>query len=153
MHLAELNIAVPKYELDDPRIADFMNNLERVNALAERSPGFVWRLKDDAGNATGIATPWQGDTIPNMSVWETPEQLEHFVWNTLHKRFYQRKAEWFSAMKSHHFVMWWVEDGHRPTLAEAKDRLDHLDANGNSDYAFGWSHLPYIKLWQSQRCA
>ncbi|MFZ1773803.1 MAG: DUF3291 domain-containing protein [Rhizobiaceae bacterium] len=152
MHLAELNIAVPKYPLDDPRIADFMDNLERINGLAATMPGYVWMHKDDTGHAMHIPTPWPG-AAANLTVWESAEHLEHFVWNTVHKRFYNRKAEWFSAMQSHHFVMWHVEEGHRPTLLEARDRLAHLDTHGNSDFAFGWSHLSHIKLWQSQRCA
>ena len=152
MHLAELNIAVPKHRLDDPRIADFMDNLERINGLAATMPGYVWMHKDDSGHAMNIPTPWP-DAVANLTVWESAEQLEHFVWNTVHKKFYNRKAEWFDAMKSHHFVMWFVDEGHRPTLQEAKERLDHLDLNGNSGYAFNWSHLPHIKLWQSQRCA
>jgi Domain of unknown function (DUF3291) len=152
MHLAELNIAVPKYPLDDPRIADFMNNLERINGLGATMPGFVWIHKDDSGHAMNMPTPWP-DAAANLTVWETAEQLEHFVWNTVHKKFYSRKAEWFDAMKSHHFVMWHVEEGHRPTLQEAKERLDHLDLHGNSSYAFNWAHLQHIKLWQSQRCA
>jgi hypothetical protein len=152
MHLAELNIAVPKYPLDDPRIADFMNNLERINGFAQTMPGFVWMHKDDSGHAMNMPTPWP-EAAANLTVWESAEQLEHFVWNTVHKRFYSRKAEWFEAMKSHHFVMWHVEEEQRPTMEEAKDRLDHLDLHSNSDYAFNWSHLPHIKLWQSQRCA
>ncbi len=151
MHLAELNIAIPKVPLDDPRIADFMDNIERVNALGAAMPGFVWMLKGEGAGATDVETPWPG-TIANMSVWKSAEQLEHFVWNTVHRQFYQRKAEWFSAMASHHFVMWWVEEGHCPDLLEAKSRLDYLDAHGNTDHAFGWSHLPHVKLWQSQRC-
>ena len=157
MYLAELNIAVPKYPLDDPRIADFVNNLERVNSLAHKMPGFVWMHKDEAeGHAFALPTPFSSrgrDVAANLSVWETPEQFEHFVWNTIHKLFYTRKADWFDAMDTHHFVMWWVEEGHQPTLEEAKERLDHLNENGNSDFAFDWSHLPHIKLWQSQRCA
>ncbi|WP_421858991.1 DUF3291 domain-containing protein [Oricola sp.] len=151
MHLAQLNIAVPKYGLDDPRMADFVDNLVRINSLGASMPGFVWMLTDESGHASSIPTPWP-DAIANMTVWETPEHLETFVWNTVHKRFYNRRQEWFSAMKSHHLVMWWVEEGHKPDLAEAKERLDHLDRHGDSDYAFGWSHLPHIKLWQSQRC-
>jgi Domain of unknown function (DUF3291) len=152
MHLAELNIAVPKYPLDDPRIADFVNNLARINDLAATMPGYVWMHKDESGSAFHLPTPWPA-AAANLTVWESAEQLEHFVWNTVHKKFYNRKAEWFDAMKSHHFVMWHVEEGHRPTLQEAKERLDHLDLHGNSGYAFNWSHLPHIKLWQSQRCA
>lgn len=152
MHLAELNIAQPRYALDDPRIADFVNNVARINGLAEKMPGFVWMHKDDSGGALHLPSPWP-DAIVNMSVWETLRHLEHFVWNTVHKRIYQRKAEWFDAMDSHHFVMWWVDSGHQPSLSEAKERLDHLDRHGNTDHAFDWAHLPHVKLWQSQRCA
>lgn len=151
MHLAELNIAVPKYPLDDPRIADFMDNLERINGLAATMPGFVWMHKDDSGHAMHLPTPWP-EAAANLSVWESADQLEHFVWNTVHKRFYNRKAEWFDAMKSHHFVMWTIEEGHRPTLQEAKERLDYLNTHGNSDHAFGWGHLPHVKLWQQAKC-
>ena len=141
MPLAELNIAMPKFHLDDPRIADFMHNLERVNRLAERMPGFVWRfVEEPEGHPEHQPIPWDTQIV-NLSVWERPEDLEHFVWNTLHKTFYDRKAEWFEAMEAHHFVMWEVPEGHHPTLLEAKERLDHLDAHGNTDFAFGWSHL------------
>jgi len=146
MPLAELNIAVPTVPLNDPRIADFMNNLDRINRLAHRMPGFIWMHRDEAiGHAMFRQTPWPG-AVANMSVWENAEALKHFVWNTVHKTFYDRKAEWFEALESHHLVMWTVPEGHRPTLAEAKERLDHLDTHGNSDTAFGWSHLPHIKL-------
>ncbi|MEO0497830.1 MAG: DUF3291 domain-containing protein [Pseudomonadota bacterium] len=151
MHLAQINIAKPKYALDDPRIADFMDNLQRINTLGSTMPGFVWIHQDETGHAMHQPTPWPG-AAANMTVWETPEHLEHFVWNTVHKQFYNRKAEWFEAMDSHHFVMWWVEEGHRPTLMEAKERLDHLDEHGQTDHAFGWEHLPHVKLWQQQRC-
>ena len=154
MHVAELNIGVLTHEIDDPRMADFVNNLARVNAMADRMPGFVWRLVGDGTNNGALdLRPFPNSMMAvNMSVWETVEQLEQYVWNTVHKRFYNRKAEWFSPMKSHHFVMWFVDEGHIPTVGEAKERLDHLDAHGSSDYAFNWSHLEHIKLWQSQRC-
>lgn len=153
MHLAQLNIGKSKYALDDPRIADFMDNLDRINQLAERMPGFVWRLQDDLGNATAIKTHSFGaDVIVNLSVWKSVETLEKFVWQTVHKKFYDRKVEWFKKMDSHHFVMWPVEQAHRPTLLEAKKRLDRLNAHGNSDFAFDWAHLPHVKLWQEQAC-
>ncbi len=152
MHLAELNIAVPRYPLDDPRIADFMDNLERINGLAHRMPGFVWMHRDEAdGHAMHQPTPWP-DAAANLSVWERAEDLEQFVWNTVHRAFYARKAEWFEAMRTHHFVMWPVPEGHRPTLAEAKARLDHLDAHGDTDHAFGWGHLPHVGMWRAKRC-
>jgi hypothetical protein len=154
MHIAELNIGRLLHPIGDPRIADFVDNLGRVNAMAERMPGFVWRLVGDDTNDNALAVrPFADPTMAvNMSVWETVEHLEHFVWNTVHKRFYARKAEWFEALKSHHFVMWFVEEGHIPTLAEAEERINHLDAHGNTDFAFDWAHLEHVKLWQTQRC-
>lgn len=153
MHLAELNISELLAPLESPQLRDFVANVERMNSLAERSDGFVWRFRDDARSPVPTVSPWPNNVIYTLSVWQSPIQLEHFVWNTVHKKIYQRKQEWFQLMKSHHLVMWWVDEGAWPTLAEAKARLDHLDSNGNSDHAFGWSHLPQVKLWQTQRCA
>ncbi len=153
MQLAEANIAKALYPLDDPAIAGFVNRIDLVNAVAARSPGFVWRYQARAGDPVGVPAFDSANTIFNMSVWSAPADLEHFVWNTVHRQVYRRKAEWFAAIASHHFVMWWVEDGHRPAPGEAKERLDHLDRHGNTDHAFDWAHLPHVKLWQSQRCA
>ncbi len=153
-HLAQLNVGHIRYATDDPRMAEFMGQLDAVNALAERSPGFVWRLKDDASNnATNILVSADPHFLINMSVWETAEQLEHFVWNTVHKRIYQKKGNWFAPMATPHFVMWWVPAGHTPTPQEALARLSHLTQQGPSDHAFGWESLPNIKLWMNQRCA
>jgi hypothetical protein len=152
MHLAELNIGYFRFPAEDPRMAGFMDNLDRVNAIAERSDGFIWRLKDDSGNATAIRPFPDENMALNLSVWRDAESLEHYVWNTVHKQFYAKRAEWFQLMSAHHFVMWWVEEGHLPTPQEAKERLDHLRENGDSDFAFGWSHLPHVKLWQQARC-
>jgi hypothetical protein len=154
MHIAELNIGRLKHPIDDPRMADFVDNLARVNAMADRMPGFVWRLVGDGSNGGALELrPFPDPMMAvNMSVWETVEQLEQYVWKTVHQRFYNRKAEWFEKMTKHYFVMWFVEEGHTPTLDEAKERLAHLEAHGNSDHAFGWDHLEHIKLWQSQRC-
>ena len=154
LHIAQLNIGRFRYETNDPRMADFMNNLERVNALAERSPGFVWRYTDATGNATDTR-PYDGDPLMavNLSVWESIEALEKFVWQTVHKRFYGRRPEWFDTLDGPHFVMWWVPAGHLPTLAEAKERLEHLAAHGPSDFAFGWESVPAAQLWKTARCA
>jgi heme-degrading monooxygenase HmoA len=153
MHLAELNIARPRFPLDDPRMVDFVDNLDRVNAVAERSPGFVWRLKGDGNDATDIRFDDDPDSIVNMSVWETAEHLEHFVWNTVHKHIYRRRGEWFPSFGKPYFVMWYVPVGHEPTLAEAKARLDHLAANGSNSYSFGWEGLPNLRRWMEERCA
>ena len=152
-HLAQLNIGRFRYPTDDPRMADFMNNLDLVNGLAERSKGFVWRLKDESNNATNFR-PFNDDPnmAVNLTVWESVEDLERFVWQTVHKRFYGRRPEWFDAMDTPHFVMWWVPAGHLPTLVEAKERLEHLAANGPSDYAFGWESVSAAQLWKTARC-
>jgi len=152
MPLAELNIAMPKYPLDDPRIAGFTDNIQRVNDLAATMPGFVWRHVDEApGHPGHRPVPWP-NAIVTLSVWERAEDLHHFVRNTIHKAFYERRAEWFDAMDAHHFVMWHIAPDHRPTLAEAKARLDHLDTHGDTDHAFGWSHLAPIAHRNSQQC-
>jgi len=152
-HLAQLNVGRIRYPTDDPRMGEFMGALDAVNALAERSPGFVWRLKDGSNNATSILVTADPSFLINMSVWETPEQLEHFVWNTVHKRFYTKKGSWFEPMTTPHFVMWWIPAGRIPTTDEAMARLRHLTEHGSSDHAFGWEDLPHIKLWMQQRCA
>ena len=115
MRLAELNVGYATYPLDDPRMSGFMDNLDTINALAERSLGFVWRMKSDSGNATDISVPGDAEIISNMSVWEDVASLGNYVFNTVHARFYERKEEWFQAMTSHHFVMWMVKDNHTLT--------------------------------------
>jgi hypothetical protein len=152
-HLAQLNIGRLRYPTDDPRVADFMNNLDLVNSLAERSKGFVWRFKDDSGNATNIRPFADPTMIVNMSVWKYVETLERFVWQTIHKRFYGRRPEWFDKMQKPYVVMWWVVAGHRPTIEEAKERLEYLTAHGPSDHAFGWESVPTAQLWKTARCA
>jgi hypothetical protein len=153
MQLAQVNIGRVLGDADDPRMADFYNNLARVNALAERMPGFVWRLKDDSGDSA-MALHWPGDTTMsvNMSVWEDGDALGKFVFQTVHRNIYARGHEFFEKPKALTVALWWIEDGHIPTLEEAKARLDHLNAHGPSDFAFGWADLPSAKLWQEKRC-
>lgn len=152
MFLAELNIARALYDNDDPRMAGFTDNVDAVNNVAERSKGFVWRLKDDTGSATDI--PWNDDPrmLVNMSVWESAEDLEHFVWNTVHKKIYDKKEKWFPQMEMAHFVMWWVPEDHRPTLKEAHQKLDFYQKNGPTDDAFGWDKLTNLKTWMNKQC-
>jgi hypothetical protein len=153
-HLAQLNIGRFRYETADPHMADFMNNLERINAVAERSPGFVWRYTDATGNATDTR-PFDGDPrmAVNLSVWESVEALEKFVWQTVHTRFYGRKHEWFEKLDGAYFVLWHVPAGHRPSVQEAIERLEHLKVHGPSEHAFGWQDVASAKLWKSARCA
>ena len=154
LHLAELNVGRLIAPTDDPRVAEFMGALSRVNALAERMPGYVWRMTGETGfSATDLAPSDDPQLIPNISVWETVETLEAFVWNTVHRQFYERRQEWFQILGQMHFVMWWVPVGHRPTLAEALDRLEHLRTHGDSDHAFGWAWLKDAQLYKSKACA
>jgi hypothetical protein len=152
-HLAELNIGRIRWPLDDPRMADFANNLALVNGLAERSPGFVWRYTDASGSAVNTRPFEDPQIIVNVSVWENVEALERYVWQTVHKRFYGRRHEWFDKLDGPHMVLWWVPVGHRPTMIEAKERLAHLAAHGPSEHAFGWESVASAQLWKSGRCA
>jgi len=154
MHLAELNVGRLVAPQDDPRVRDFMDNLDRVNGLAKRMPGFQWMMEGSSG-AGNTDSAIDGDPlyIPNLSVWESVETLEKFVWGTIHKQFYERRAEWFEVLGSMQFVMWWVPEGHQPGLDEALARLDHLRENGDSDHAFGWKHLEQAQMWRSHGCA
>ena len=141
MHVAELNIVHRRFAFDDPRFADFINNLERINALAERAPGFVWRLKDDSGTSIHIETGDDPTLLPNLSLWETIEDLHRFTFQTVHARIYDRRHEWFDPHQQAHFVMWHVPVGHRPSLEEAFAQLETLRRHGSSDRVFGWETL------------
>lgn len=153
MHAAELNIGRALYPLDDPRMAGFMTMLDAINAIAERSPGFAWRMKDETGvGATNIKYTDDPQQIANMSVWESAEALEHFVWNTAHKKIYNGKHSWFEVPKAPILVMWPVPIGHVPTLEEGLERLEHLRAQGSTDYAYGWDRLPQLQAWMTKKC-
>ena len=153
-HLAQINIGRVLGGPDDPRMADFYNNLARVNELAERMPGFVWRLKDETGDsAMGLHWPGDATMAVNMSVWESPEALGKFVFQTVHRGIYARKHEFFQKPKAITVALWWIPAGHIPTLEEAKERLDHLNANGPSEFAFGWADLPSAKVFLEKKCA
>ena len=151
MHLAELNIGKFKYSTSDPRMAGFMDNLERVNALSERSEGFVWRLKGDNNNATDFRVG--DDYAVNMSVWTDPQSLENYVFKTVHVQFYKNKADWFDLMEKPHMVFWWIPEGHTPTLFEAMDKLQDLEKNGATENAFGWAEVMDIERMRKLRCA
>lgn len=136
-HLAELNIATLRAPLDSPVLADFVGNLERINALAEASDGFVWRLKDDAGDATAFR-PFGDEVIVNVSVWRDVDALRQFMFQSAHAPIMRRRAEWFLPMEQAHVVLWWVPAGHTPDLGEAADHLDRLRREGPGPLAFGF---------------
>lgn len=136
MHLAEINVGRLLHPLTDPRIAEFVDNLDRVNALAEASSGFVWRLKDESGNATQISAYEDPHIILNMSVWRSPEELYEFAYRTVHRRFVQRRKEWFELFGAQYLALWWVEEGHIPAISEGQKRLAHLERFGPTAWSF-----------------
>lgn len=155
MHLAELNIGRLLAPTDDPRVADFMANLDRVNGLGKRMPGFVWMMEGSGEPGTGNTEAKIGGDpqfVSNLTVWEDVESLERFVWGTIHKQFYDRRAEWFEIMGDQHFVMWWVPEGYQPTLDEALERLEMRKTQGDTEVAFGWSYLPKAQMWRAKHC-
>lgn len=138
MHLAQVNIGKVRFGLESPEMADFVNNLEPINAIAEKSPGFVWRLKDESGDATNVKVEDNPDIIVNMSVWENVESLKHFMFKTHHISFLKRKKEWFVPMAEASYALWWVPKGYIPTVQEAMTRLEHLRKHGESKEAFSF---------------
>ena len=135
--LAQLNIAQMKTPLDAPEMADFIANLDRINALAEAAPGFIWRLTGDDDNATSIR-PFGPNTLVNMSVWRDVQTLSDYVYKTVHVEIMKRRKEWFERMPEAYNVLWWVPSGHRPDEYEAMQRLQTLRAMGPSDKAFSF---------------
>ena len=153
MRLAQMNVGRTKGLIDEPVMAGFKAELDRINALAERCPGFVWRFQDDSGHAMHARGFDDPRVALNLTVWEDAEALEFFVWKTVHAKVYARKAEWFEPMDEAHLVMWWVEDGHRPGIEEAVGRLEHLRRHGETDHAFGWAGAERAEAWRARRCA
>jgi len=137
--LAQINIGRLVAPPDDPRVADFVNALDEINALAERSPGFVWRLKSDSGNALDIRYSEDPLEALNMSVWESVESLLSYAYNSKHVEFFRRRAEWFEKHAKPHYCLWWVPEGHVPTVAEGIERLEHYREHGATEYAFWFS--------------
>jgi hypothetical protein len=135
-HLAELNIARMLAPLDDAVMADFTNNLDRINRLGDESPGFVWRFQSEEGNATTFR-PFPDDMIiVNLSVWESIDALFQYVYYSEHADYFRRRKEWFHKIDLSAVVMWWIPVGHVPTLEEAKERYDHLAQHGPTPHAF-----------------
>jgi Domain of unknown function (DUF3291) len=140
--LAELNVGRLLAPTDDPRVAEFMGALDKVNGLGKRMPGFVWMMEGSGAPGTGnTEAKIDGDPqyVSNLTVWESVETLEAFVFNTVHRQFLDRRAAWFEVLGQMHFVMWWVPTGHRPSLVEALAKLDQLRSEGPSDAAFDWA--------------
>jgi hypothetical protein len=138
--LGQFNIARARWPLDDPRMAEFTQNVDRMNALAARSPGYVWRLEDEEGPD---APKFPGDPLMTftLSVWRDADSLRAFTWSTIHKRFRMRRDEWFQPLDRPYLAIWPISDGHRPNGREALAMLDLLTREGASDAVFGTEAL------------
>jgi hypothetical protein len=134
--VVQLNIARMIAPMDNPIMQDFFDALEPVNALADTSPGFVWRLQDESGNATSIQGFDDPSLLVNLSVWESVDALKDFVYLPGHLDFLRAKKRWFKPMSTPHLVLWWVPEGQIPTISEARSRLEALTLNGPSPEAF-----------------
>jgi hypothetical protein len=136
-HLAQYNVAKLVAELDDPRLADFIANLDRINRLGDRSPGFVWRHQNADGNSTGTRVGTDPLVVINFTVWESIEALFEYTYHSDHVEVFRRRRDWFEDHGGQHYLaMWWIPAGHVPTVEEAEERLTHLKAHGPTEYAF-----------------
>lgn len=137
MHLAQFNIARAKAPLDSPVMKEFVDNLVLINAIAETSEGFIWRLQDESGDATNIKLFDDPLIIINMSIWESIESLRNFVFRSRHLDFLKKKKLWFEKAEQPNLVLWWIPPGHIPSLEEAKNKLSYLKKHGETSHAFG----------------
>jgi hypothetical protein len=135
-HIAQVNIGKFRFPTTDPRMAGFVDQLKPINALADNTPGFVWRLQDDSGDATAIR-PFPDDMLAvNFSVWESIDALFQYVYYSDHANVLRERKAWFEHMTEHYMVMWWIPAGYTPNLEDAKERLDALRRDGPTPFAF-----------------
>ncbi len=137
-HIAQINVGTALYPTDDQRMSGFTNRLDEINALAEQSTGFVWRLQDESGNATDIDTGGPPLFIVNMSVWDRVETLFEFVYKTAHRPVMTDRRQWFARPDGAYQVLWWIPAGHIPTVEEGLQRLELLKSAGPSPRAFSF---------------
>jgi hypothetical protein len=140
-NIAQVNIGRMRASLDDPQMAGFVERLDEINALADASPGFVWRLQTGEGNATYLRPFEDERVILNMSVWESVEALRHYVFQTAHRELLRQRHEWFEKFQGEYAALWWVPADHVPGIDEAKRRIAHLDAHGPKQFAFTFQSL------------
>ena len=139
--IAQLNVAYAKAPLDSAEMAEFVDNLDRINALAESASGFIWRFQTDEGHAINVKLLDDPRFILNLSVWQSVRDLHHFVFKTAHKEVMMRKDEWFMPAKAASVILWQIDDNApMPTVTEAFERLEYYRENGPSDRAFTWQN-------------
>jgi len=135
-HLAQINIARFHLAMDDPHIAAFTDQLDAVNKLADDSPGFIWRLQGDDGNAMALQAFDDANMLINMSVWESVDALFDYTYKTAHTKIMSRRKEWFGRLQDAYSALWWIDAGHIPNPVEGRERLELLQKNGPTPDAF-----------------
>lgn len=140
-HLAQINIARMRAPLDDPLMRDFVALLAPVNAIADGSPGFVWRRQSDEGDATAFRIYDDARLLVNITVWETPDHLKEYTYKSGHVGVMRRRQDWFEPMQTPAFAMWWIPAGHLPSQAEAQQRLELIGRRGDGPGAFTFRNL------------
>lgn len=140
-HIAQVNIARFAISLDDPAMVGFFAYLAPLNALADKTPGFIWRYQTETGDATGLRVYDDDRIIVNFTVWESIEALKDFVYRGDHTHVMRKRQKWFEKMDDQYMALWWVPAGHIPTWREAQERLDSLRAQGETPYAFSFRKL------------
>jgi Domain of unknown function (DUF3291) len=135
-HLAQVNIGIVRAPVTSPELADFVAQLDPINAIADRSPGFVWRLQSDAGNATSIHAFDDERILMNMSVWRSLEELRDYVYGSAHVELLRRRSDWFERMSEVHLALWWLPTDRLPTVEEAKWRVELVRRHGPTAEAF-----------------
>jgi hypothetical protein len=140
-HLAQVNIARMRAPLDDPLMAGFVARLAEINALADHSPGFVWRLQTAEGDATYLRPFADNRILFNLSVWESVEQLKEYVYRSAHSEVMRQRKQWFEKFDGMYMALWWVKVGHIPSVIEAKARLKYLERHGESAHAFTFKRI------------
>jgi Domain of unknown function (DUF3291) len=137
-NLAEINVGRMLGPIDSTIMQEFADSLDRINALAEGSEGFIWRLKDESNNATSIPVTADVLLIINLSVWKNIDDLFAFTYKTAHTEYLRRRGEWFERLRDMHMAMWYVPAGHIPSVTEAMDRIAYIRANGPTPFAFSF---------------
>lgn len=140
-HLAQINIALMLARIDDPVMADFVAQLPPINALAEASPGFVWRLQSESGDATSIKVYNDDMVIINLTVWGSAEALREYVYKSSHSGLMRERRRWFEKFDGPYYALWWIPAGHLPDPGEGKERLEYLREHGDTPYAFSFKHV------------
>jgi hypothetical protein len=140
-HIAQINIARMLAPLDNPVLADFVAQLPPINALAEESPGFVWRLQSESGDATSIKVYDDELIIVNLTVWESTNALREYVYKSAHRDVLRDRKRWFEKFDGPYYALWWVPAGQLPTADEGKERLEYLRTHGDSAYAFSFRYI------------